>query len=427
MSRMLQYVPDTKLGQPSGSSEESIATEIAKRYRLESSNLSRDCEHNANVARSLGKNQVALSWTVIKTLYACSRTEMARRVSGDMTAAGGEVDSDKVRIRLRSQSGRGGGNSRNVSGNESRQSVSDSDSGEEEEKKCMKLTEIATGVGSLIALGGLTSITGDFFGDGELAGMGVEHLVSLEGGGGSSPASQVFSNADWVLPTEAFDQRHEIKEPCQEEEILGEEGGSDGTAMQTVTVEDTTSKVVVWTAVDSRPLWSPSEITAETLLWLAEHGDVQSAVSMYLVLRGDVRPVDGAGVERTKGLIEDAVLEQWFLSYIEILQKLKLFTLANKVLSLCPLVAVHSLNQQSTMVYSNCTTCGKSLVKTGGSWWCQGCRSSPVTCSVCHTVVRGLFVWCQGCGHGGHMDHIQEWMARKTWCPAGCGHHCQYH
>jgi len=196
--------------------------------------------------------------------------------------------------------------------------------------------------------------------------------------------------------------------------------------METVTVEDKTSAVVVWTAVETRPVWSPANCVAETLTWLAEHGDVQSAVSMYLVLGGG-RAGDAVGVERTKGLIDNAVLEHWFLSYIELLQRLQLFPIANEVLSLCPLAGVHSLNQQSTMVYSNCSRCGKPLFKTGGSWWCQVCRAPPATCAVCHSVVRGLFVWCQGCGHGGHVGHIREWMARRTWCPTGCGHHCQYH
>ena len=24
-------------------------------------------------------------------------------------------------------------------------------------------------------------------------------------------------------------------------------------------------------------------------------------------------------------------------------------------------------------------------------------------------------------------NHIKEWIAENTLCPAGCGHHCQYH
>ena len=32
----------------------------------------------------------------------------------------------------------------------------------------------------------------------------------------------------------------------------------------------------------------------------------------------------------------------------------------------------------------------------------------------------------QGCGHGGHVLHLQRWMKEQKSCPAGCGHKCQY-
>lgn len=47
-------------------------------------------------------------------------------------------------------------------------------------------------------------------------------------------------------------------------------------------------------------------------------------------------------------------------------------------------------------------------------------------CAVCHHVVKGLFVWCQGCSHGGHLQHIMKWLETSSHCPAGCGHLCEY-
>ena len=85
------------------------------------------------------------------------------------------------------------------------------------------------------------------------------------------------------LPSEAFEQRHEIKEGGREEDLLaGEEGEG---AMQTVTVEDKTSDVVVWGVhgQDTRPSWSCGAVTADTLTWLAEQGDVQNAVDTHLL------------------------------------------------------------------------------------------------------------------------------------------------
>lgn len=47
-------------------------------------------------------------------------------------------------------------------------------------------------------------------------------------------------------------------------------------------------------------------------------------------------------------------------------------------------------------------------------------------CAVCHHVVKGLFVWCQGCSHGGHLQHIMKWLETSSHCPTGCGHLCEY-
>ena len=84
------------------------------------------------------------------------------------------------------------------------------------------------------------------------------------------------------LPSEAFEQRHEIKEGGREDDLLAGEDGEG--AMQTVTVEDKTSDVVVWGVhgQDTRPSWSCAAVTSETLTWLAENGDVQNAVSAII-------------------------------------------------------------------------------------------------------------------------------------------------
>ena len=99
--------------------------------------------------------------------------------------------------------------------------------------------------------------------------------------------------------------------------------------MQTVTVEDKTSAMVVWGvhAQDTRPSWCPSKATREALTWLAEQGDVQNAVSMYIALSGG----RNSKHERVKGLIDDLTLEHWWLSYVDLLHRLQLFTKANEV------------------------------------------------------------------------------------------------
>ena len=108
-----------------------------------------------------------------------------------------------------------------------------------------------------------------------MAGLGVEGLVSLEGGGslgaGGSGAQQMLQ--EWTLPSEAFEQKQDIKDGDRDDDILlDSEAGAGEAAMQTVTVEDKTSSMVVWGAhaQDTRPSWNPTVATREALTWLAE-------------------------------------------------------------------------------------------------------------------------------------------------------------
>lgn len=83
------------------------------------------------------------------------------------------------------------------------------------------------------------------------------------------------------------------------------------------------------------------------------------------------------------------------------------------------------LNQQSTRINTNCGKCSKPLQRAG--WLCDRCHTSEYAlCSVCHQVVKGLYAWCQGCSHGGHLAHMMKWMSLNRKCPTGCGHSCEY-
>ena len=56
---------------------------------------------------------------------------------------------------------------------------------------------------------------------------------------------------------------------------------------------------------------------------------------------------------------------------------------------------------------------------------CGGCTRPISTCSLCLLPVKGLYLWCQGCGHGGHLGHMTSWFADiSTLCPTGCMHVC---
>lgn len=83
------------------------------------------------------------------------------------------------------------------------------------------------------------------------------------------------------------------------------------------------------------------------------------------------------------------------------------------------------MNAQSTAVHTNCGECSKPFQGRAG-WYCKTCKSTESSkCSVCHLVVRGLYAWCQGCSHGGHIEHMQQWFSNHSECPK-CGHLCEY-
>ena len=63
---MYQHKPD------SGLSTETVIKETAKQYQLLNMSLAEACDINSSVARRLGRDQVALTWTLLKTVHSVS-------------------------------------------------------------------------------------------------------------------------------------------------------------------------------------------------------------------------------------------------------------------------------------------------------------------------------------------------------------------
>ena len=135
----------------------------------------------------------------------------------------------------------------------------------------------------------------------------------------------------------------------------------------------------------------------------AERGDAQTCVILARTLQ-----------QALPELASPSVVQRWTLGYVEQLHRLQLFSLANEVIKHSEDERVSQLSQRSTTVN----------VGGGGSSASLG-KPPRATCSVCHLPVRGLYVWCQGCGHGGHADHLRQWFEGALECPTGCGHICQ--
>lgn len=233
---------------------------------------------------------------------------------------------------------------------------------------------------------------------------------------------------DWTLPSEAFEPRAALDDR-QTIPSLDQEAERPDSPTSNVESESL-SAINVKSLIDSSivelqetysssnkslslPEWDFTSLVVEVLQHLADTGDVQMCVSALIVLG-----------EKIRSRIDEQTQEHWIISYIDLLGRLQLWSVATQIIQLSSLPAISSLNQASTTVHTMCERCSKPLTKSG--WYCERCRSVVAPCSLCHLMVKGPYVWCQGCGHGGHLIHMKEWFSNHIWCPAGCGHMCEY-
>ncbi|KAF9581842.1 WD repeat-containing protein 24 [Lunasporangiospora selenospora] len=162
--------------------------------------------------------------------------------------------------------------------------------------------------------------------------------------------------------------------------------------------------------------WSHLNTIRNLLEYYAEQGDVQMCVTILLVLADET---DLPNFSRS---------QQWFASYIDLLSRFKLWSIATAVAQACQDPGIHGMNQDSTTVHTSCSSCMKPILARAptstGFWACDRCRKVLSSCSVCHKTVRGIFTWCTQCSHGFHLQHAQEWFSQSAECPTGCGHQC---
>lgn len=171
----------------------------------------------------------------------------------------------------------------------------------------------------------------------------------------------------------------------------------------------------------------------------ANAGDVQTCVALCEILQ--VLQVQSDEVTTCIPGLKVNLVREWYLSYIDLLQQMCLFSHASFVIGKCKDPIVGALNKQSTTIHEACPHCGKALLVGEGENLqdressisrrsCNSCRRRIGFCFLCHEPVAGVFVWCPGCGHGGHLDHALEWFGGmdgkpiRESCPTGCGHKC---
>jgi len=176
--------------------------------------------------------------------------------------------------------------------------------------------------------------------------------------------------------------------------------------------------------------------TLKSLLFeRADAGDIQTCVVLCEVM--EVIPMQQQTMNNTQQQtakttipgLDYMLVREWYLSYIELLQQMCLFSHATDLIRHCRDPEVGKLNQQSTTIHESCPVCYKPLPTNTGSASlraCKSCRQRVGLCFLCHEPVKGMFVWCPGCGHGGHLEHALEWFSAHEVCPTGCGHKCNF-
>jgi len=159
--------------------------------------------------------------------------------------------------------------------------------------------------------------------------------------------------------------------------------------------------------------WKPFQVLADCLTLQSEIGDVQTATTILICL----------GERRDDLPIDKLVHEHWLHAYVDLLQRHQMHNEAAEIINLSWIPSVAHINQQSTVFQTTCGECQKTLQS---GFFCKHCKTTdPSKCVVCHLVVRGIFVWCSSCCHGGHASCIQQWFATNPRCPK-CNHLCEY-
>ena len=360
---------------------------LAKRFIFAGKTFPDICTHNAKVCHELGLPKKAQTWLILKFLF----SEVKIEEENAATTSSKHASSSDTHNR-----------SSGIESNEGNfdESSSESSDGEEAYPNVNKEDEIDLAVGA-----DLDAIFQDDQFDGQL--FAAENIND--------------DLQEWTLPNEAFQPRHSIGEKSMNvdhgyfaESTSNHPDHSLPIEKQKPDLMDSGFQFLGFSKFLGLPEWDFKPLVIDMLHHFAEQGDVQMSVTILLALQ------DKLGAE-----IRPEVKEEWFLSYLELLSRLQLWEVSTKVIKLSKIPTIMVLNQDSTGINTICGGCNKPMTSLRGSF-CNRCSKSSALCSICHLPVKGLYAWCQGCGHGGHLVHMQEWMMTNRRCPAGCGHRCEY-
>jgi len=179
------------------------------------------------------------------------------------------------------------------------------------------------------------------------------------------------------------------------------------------------------------------DLVVNLLNYYESEGDVQMLSTMVCVLSGGQRKVVDS--KRDASLLLPTSFNSKFdiamRRYSEILYSWDLLTVRAEVMKhivhqmpFCsffegsPNLVDEGADTPGIGTAIRCSKCDGSA--TPGTNVCSSCHDFAFRCSICDCAVRGLFTFCEKCGHGGHMNHMTDWFSKKSSCPTGCGCFC---
>ncbi|KAG5513643.1 hypothetical protein PMAC_000681 [Pneumocystis sp. 'macacae'] len=167
--------------------------------------------------------------------------------------------------------------------------------------------------------------------------------------------------------------------------------------------------------------WVTESVVQRVADYYGEKGDIQMCATIVLLM--------------SKYMDFDTLkVEKWITEYIELLQRYRMFITMTEVINASSLLSIKALSQTETSIYINCNYCHKPITsqKINKNFsYCEYCQKIPDGCIICNIPVKGQYLWCQNCSHGGHATCIRTWFidgySPYGACPAiACSHHCGF-
>jgi len=164
-------------------------------------------------------------------------------------------------------------------------------------------------------------------------------------------------------------------------------------------------------------------------------GDVQMLASMFCVLNGQFSETQKTSYLSLLPRCREAVHKTYIIRYAELLYSWGLFNTRAELNKHLP-----RNYEQNDIRFQSTEEIKEDPFDVGVTISCpiyenevdanmnygHNSRNFAFRCAICDTAVRGLFIYCEVCKHGGHLRHMVNWFSKSSFCPTGCGCQCKF-